>query len=209
MPRYSSALFFLSAWFVPGGKAEVVTGKRAMLIQLATVHCLVATALLGVSGLFYDRYVIDASWALVFVLACSIEWSKRWQRVLATALLAPTLLFSVFGVREYFEWNRARWAAFEYLKTRGVTLNRMDGGYEINQYLIGGWHGELRLRLPGMSVVDDEFILSFNEVRGYRTLREFPYEGFMGIRQRSVYAQQREEGFTPAFEVRARAGVER
>ncbi len=181
-----------------------VVGKRELLMHLSAVQCLVATALLGVSGLYYDRYVIDASWALVFLLALAGDWSKRWTQLIAVSLLVPLAMFALFGVREYFEWNRARWIAFDYLTGRGVRLEQMDGGYEINQYLLGGWDGEIQLNLVGMSVVDDEFILSFNEVRGYRTLKAFPYEGFMGLRRGAIYAQEREEGFHAA----SRPGVQ-
>lgn len=183
-----------------------VTGKRAVLIQLAAIQSLAATALLGASGIYFDRYVIDATWALFFLLPFMIDWPKRASLLLILAFLVPIATFSVFGVREYFEWNRARWTAFDYLRSRGVTLEQMDGGYEINQYLLGGWHGEVDLRLRGMHVFDDEYILAFNEVSGYESLRSFPYEGFMGLRNGDIHVQKRGEGFRPEFMIFAAPG---
>jgi hypothetical protein len=97
-------------------------------------------------------------------------------------------------MHEYIDWNRARWAAYRDLRARGVTLRQMDAGYEINQYLIGGFHGPLRLRLKGMSVIDDEYILALNEVSGYETIDRHPYSGAFGLGRRYLYTQVRREG---------------
>lgn len=165
---------------------------------LAVSQILVGTALLWVSGIYFDRYSLDAMWALVILLPLTGSWSRASSvsTVVASALM---LVLVMAGVSEYLEWNRARWRAFHAMTNAGITLEEMDGGYEINQFLLGGQHGEILLDKEGMSVVDDKYILSFNrDVRGFRAISRFPYERWWR-RPGSIYVQVRTTGYRPAF----------
>ena len=106
-------------------------------------------------------------------------------------LIVVLALFSIGATQEYLDWNRARWAAFSDLQSRGITLARLDGGYEINQYLLGGFDGPIQLRLRGFSVIDDEFVLAFQPLPGYRQTAAYPFEGFFGLRRGSVLILER------------------
>jgi hypothetical protein len=89
------------------------------------------------------------------------------------------MILSVAGTAEYLAWNRARWDAFRWLEARGVTLDQMDGGYEINA-ILAMRTGQKFLGKPGFAVRDDRYILAFNEVPGYTTLATFPYRRLLG-----------------------------
>ena len=164
--------------------------------RLAALHALVATGVLFASSLYFDRYALDSLWAVIVFCAASSSWSRATMRTVAI-VAAMVGFFSVFATQEYLRWNRARWQAFDYLQERGVTLEQMDGGYEINQYLLGGFDGPLRRRAPGLSVVDDAFILAFRPVPGYATMARFPFQGFLGLRRGHIYAEHRVTGFKP------------
>jgi len=60
-----------------------------------------------------------------------------------------------------------------------VTLEQMDGGYEINA-MLALRTGQKSLGKPGFGVRDDRYIIAFNNVPGYTTLATFPYRRLLG-----------------------------
>lgn len=156
------------------------------------------TAILFTTDIFFDRYVLDAAWPLAFLLPAVTTWTlgRKAAAAMVTLLL---LVFSAIGMSDYLAWNHARWTGFRWLLQHGVPLERMDGGYEINQYLIGGFDGPAFLEKPQFSVVDDEWILSFHEVTGYRTMARVKYGRWSG--GGTIFVQQRTTGFEPTFDL--------
>lgn len=206
-PRHlAEPLLLVLTIFVTIGAAALVTwlvkaalshredaGANALLWKLGVLQCFAGTAILWTSGIYFDRYVLDALWPLsiLFALAMGDSSRKLWT---AAALTAVVAVIGIFGMHEYLDWNRARWSAYRDLRARGVTLQEMDAGYEINQYLLGSFDGPLRLRRKGMSVVDDEYILTLNEVSGYQTIAAHSYSSVFGLGKRDLYTQHRREG---------------
>jgi len=88
-------------------------------------------------------------------------------------------VLSVAGASEYLAWNRARWQAFHLLQEHGVTLEQMDGGYEINA-MLAVRTGQKSLGKEGFGVRDDRYIITFNPVPGYTTLATIPYRRLLG-----------------------------
>ncbi|MCM2314426.1 MAG: hypothetical protein NDJ92_04635 [Thermoanaerobaculia bacterium] len=175
---------------------SAMTEARERFAAFAAFHATFATALLFISGIYFDRYALDSMWAVTLLLPLFIDWSRVGARVAAVALVIAVAFFSVMGVQEYLRWNRNRWEAFSWLSARGVTLKQLDGGYEINQYLIGGFHGEQNIRKVGYSVTDDEYIIALNHVPGYRVIHAIPFTSFLGLRRGAVYAEQRITGYS-------------
>jgi hypothetical protein len=159
------------------------------------------TAILFTTDIIFDRYALDAAWSLALVLPLATRWTRA-RLATAGALTIAILIFSAAATSDYLAWNRARWEAFERLRERGVTLEQMDGGYEINQYLLGGFDGPAMLVKGQFSVVDDEWILSFHEVRGYRTVDRVDYARWSG--NGTIFIQQRTTGFTAEFALEER-----
>lgn len=186
------------AWLVwsliSGGwwkEKDGVNPVRTMAARYGLAHMALATAALFVSGLYFERYVLDSLWALAVVIPISVEPRIVRLRRICITLVAVFALFSIGATQEYLDWNRARWAAFGELQSRGITLARLDGGYEINQYLLGGFDGSIHLRKRGFSVIDDEFVLAFQLLPGYREIASYPYRGFFGLRQGTVRVLER------------------
>lgn len=187
------------AWLVwsliAGGwwkEAEGVNLVRTMAARYGQAHMALATAALFVSGLYFERYVLDSLWALAVVIPIMVEPRiVRFRRICIT-LIVVFALFSIGATQEYLDWNRARWAAFGELQSRGITLSRLDGGYEINQYLLGGFDGPIHLRKRGFSVIDDEFVLAFQPLPGYREIASYPFKGFFGFRKGKVRVLERD-----------------
>lgn len=156
------------------------------------------SAILFTTDIFFDRYALDAAWSLALLAPLTTRWTRA-RLIAASLLTAGVLVFSTVATSDYLAWNRARWEAFDRLRARGVTLAQMDGGYEINQYLIGGFDGPAFLKKGQFSVIDDEWILSFREVDGYRTVDRVDYDRWSG--SGAIFIQQRTSGFRMEFDL--------
>ena len=144
----------------------------------ATIYCICGTVIMMFMRVYFDRYSIDTMWPLAIAIPIAVKDVRLPRAALAVPLIVMMIL-SVAGTAEYLAWNRARWDAFRWLEARGVTLDQMDGGYEINA-ILAIRTGQKFLGKPGFAVRDDRYILAFNEARGYTTLATFPYRRLLG-----------------------------
>jgi hypothetical protein len=183
----------LSGWF----RAAELGDARRTAVELSVAHCVVATAALLPSGIYFDRYCVDSLWSLAVLIPVLVGGLRRNQVAVATATLVIVGAFAVLSTQEYLEWNRARWQAYHDLRDDGVGLDRMDGGYEINQYLIGGFDGPILLRRSGFSVIDHEYVISFNRLPGYRVKRSYEFHSFLGLRRGEIHVLRRVPGYEP------------
>lgn len=162
------------------------------LLQYCLAYLVCGTLIVAVMSINFDRYSIDTAWpfGILLVLLASHSKLTRTGKLAALAALAVFVVFSIAGTAEYLAWNRARWDAYAYLRAHGVTLEQMDGGYEINA-LLALRHGRKDLGKPGVGVIDDRYILGFNRVPGYVALRSFEYPRWFGLSHGWVHAQRR------------------
>ncbi|MHB0971745.1 MAG: hypothetical protein ACYC7A_08320 [Thermoanaerobaculia bacterium] len=189
------ALLLAAAIRLRGSSVPVADAVAAM----AAIHCLVSTATLAVSPYYFDRYALDSMWSFAIVAALTLDW-PRWRTVTTATLLGAMALASSSLTADYLAWNRARWEGWRWLRDRGVSLRQMDGGYEINQYLIGGFDGVANIGKFQFSVIDDAYVITFNEVRGYRTIHKVPIERRLRS-DGTLYVQERTTGFTQRFDL--------
>lgn len=174
-------------------QAPALSEKQGVTAELMVAHAVAATAALFVSGIYFDRYSVDSLWTLAIVLPLLTDWTRvrtRWAAVGAVAVVGA---FSILATQEYLRWNRARWEALGDLRKSGVRLEQIDGGYEVNQYLIGGFDGPVHLQKYGFSVVDNEYVIAFNRVPGYRVVGKYGFESFLGLRRGTVHALRRDD----------------
>lgn len=167
--------------------------KDDLLIRYCAVYLLCATLIAAGMSIYFDRYSIDTAWPFVVLLILLANRAQitRPARISAAAALALAIVFATSGTAEYLAWNRARWDAYAYLRAHGVTLEQMDGGYEINA-LLALRAGRKDLGKSGVGVIDDRFILTFNrDVPGFELLRAFPYPRWFGFSEGAIHAQRR------------------
>lgn len=167
----------LAARLVAVGASLVPDRSPTRLLVVAAV--LVYFAPLAVHG-FVDRYLLPlvALVSALVLLPAPGEAQRRGRLAPALSLLLLTafFVFSTAAVHDYLSWNRARWAALDYLtKALRVPASEIDGGFEFN-----GWH----LYSPGYKqrewrswwwVRDDRYLVAMGEVPGYDAVREFSY----------------------------------
>lgn len=168
--------------------------EEELLVRYCAAYLLCATLVSAGMSIYFDRYSIDTTWPFVLLLVLLAQRAQitRAATIAASAMLAIAIVFAIGGTAEYLAWNRARWEAYTYLRAHGVTLEQMDGGYEINA-MLALRAGRKDLGKRGVGVVDDLYILTFNrDVRGYELLRAFPYERWLGLSEGAVHAQRRQ-----------------
>ncbi len=164
-----------------------------LLVRYCALYLLCATLIAGGMSIYFDRYSIDTAWPFVVLLMLLANRAQitRPAKIVAAAVLAVSIVFAVSGTAEYLAWNRARWDAYAFLRANGVTLEQMDGGYEINA-LLALRAGRKDLGKRGVGVIDDRFILTFNrDVPGFELLRAFPYPRWFGFSEGAIHAQRR------------------
>lgn len=145
-------------------------------------------------GSYLDRYALPGI-VLVLIL-CSIILSERPAPRSALSFAAAIALFfgvwSIAGVHDFFEWQRARWVGLEYLTgALGIPPSRIDGGFEFNgwhtekhpipyaEYAFTKEHIEPRTDRSWWWVGDAEYMVTFGRVPGYQVIKTFPYERWM------------------------------
>jgi hypothetical protein len=149
-----------------------------------------------------DPVLVCTIGCTVLYLLCTVPW--RFDRylipVLPTSLLAIVLLFlknvplrlhrlpiavlvvlgaiSVLGTRDYLRLNQVRWDMLASLRHRGVTSDRIDGGFEFNAWhnYLGFRDGDIHASPKGHWVVDDEYLIG----------QAASVPGYVQIEQRTV-----------------------
>jgi hypothetical protein len=159
------------------------------LIRYCAIYLLCATLVAAGMSIYFDRYSVDTAWpfVLLLVLLANRVRMTRVAVIAAAAVLSLMIVFATSGTAEYLAWNRARWDAYAYLRANGVTLEQMDGGYEINA-LLALRAGRKDLGKRGVGVVDDQYVLTFNrDVPGYALLRAFAVSALVRARAKARY----------------------
>lgn len=128
----------------------------------------------------FDRYVITLiPPAVLGVLLVTEKYrpAGAWAFLLAMCFL----LFSMMGISDYMNWNRARWDAARFAVNRlHCPPENVDGGFEW-----GGWMNYSKF--DGLPEIDRDapvswwwvrqprYVVTFGPLDGYRTVSTFPY----------------------------------
>jgi hypothetical protein len=141
-----------------------------------------------------DRYVLV--YLPLLAIPAVIELRKTGiRKAAAVAGWSALLLYAVFSVsavHDYMAWNRTRWQVLHYLMN-GVSVppDRIDGGFEFNGLYT---YDEDYVRSPGRSpwwVKGDEYVVAFDVLPGYDTLRTYPVRHWLPAGVRRVYLLKR------------------
>jgi hypothetical protein len=102
---------------------------------------------------------------------------------IAAAVLAVVALVSLVGVRDHLQYNSALWTAVDFVRSQGIAVRDVDGGWAIN-----GWfqyaHPENAVRAPNGEVrvnwVNEDSIKTPYQIAntarpGWTVLASFPY----------------------------------
>jgi hypothetical protein len=163
---------------------------RALMIRLGVGTAIAGTMAIIGAGFYFDRYELDSAWAATLVLPLLIPWQRRACRVLAIVALIAVATFDVCAVHDYFEWNRARWAAIESLRARGVPVTELNGGSEASNYL-ERWKMTRRQWRQSLAAPPRKYVIAFDPYAGYRTIERHPWRSWLGWRDAAVLTLER------------------
>jgi len=153
------------------------TASTVFLIFFLICYCL----LICLPFNFFDRYTLPAFFilALVSVQNNTVSTSKRFEYAFPVLFILVVGLFTVSSTHDYLSWNRARWKAANYLNQNlKISPLFIDGGYEYNGWMLGSTISSI----PDKSwwyVIDDEYMLSFGPVAGYKEIKRFSYCSYL------------------------------
>jgi hypothetical protein len=170
---------------------ERATDHALVLLSVFSLGCLALVPLVP----FLDRHMILLL-PLLFLLAAPRESEQRMPSksgmTVALTLVAAMAIFSTAGLHDYFAWNRARWAALEWLTTtQNVKAEQVDGGFEYN-----GWNTFDPSYHPQSDkswwwVKEDEYLISFGDVPGYDVHASFSYAAWLPPGKRAIHVLHR------------------
>lgn len=105
---------------------------RGLWRELLPLFTLVHLALLFISPIRYDRYLLML---LPGGLALALGLMETWKVRLSLVLLCLMGLLSFAWVHDYLSWNRALWDLGRRALARGIDPTDIEGGFTWN-----GWH---------------------------------------------------------------------
>jgi hypothetical protein len=168
-----------------------VARPKNLLAMLAVALAVVGTVALFASGFYSDRYSLDSAWSLGIVLTFAVPWEKRAARLVAVAVLAIVAIFATLSTNEYFAWNRVRWAAYDWLRARGVAITDIDGGSEpTNLYEISTMN-RTEARKRTMFTPPRKYVITFGPIPGHAVIGRHPFEGWLGWHRGAIYVVRR------------------
>jgi hypothetical protein len=173
---------------------SVADPERRAVLAMVILWVAAAIGFAGTAFRVDEPNILAIAPQIVVNLAETLEASKR-MRTVAWAVAGALLLFSVGSTQEYLSWNRARWHAVELLRRQHVPLTKVDGGYEVNQYLVGGFDAQAPIdRLENSAIYGSDYVIAFHPLYRYGAAARFPYAGFFGARQGEVLLLKKRPG---------------
>ncbi len=140
---------------------------------------------------FYERYYLAAaSLLLPFVIALSkdLKWSKQ-ALIFSIVLLG---IISWYGLYDNFSFNNARWDGINSLLGKGIAENKIDGGFEYDARFFEGCNSTKGVLHHGWAYsLSDEYVISFNELENYKTLKSIDYLGPFGEKHGTIFVLQK------------------
>jgi hypothetical protein len=161
--------------------------------RLAALAAMAMFAGLLGSGIYVDRYSLDAGWMLAVAAAFVVTWERRAARATVAALLVVVALFDVLALQEYFAWQRARWAAYRELRAAGVAVTAIDGGVEASNLYEMRFMNQHQ-RLLWLREPPRPYLLAFRPLPGYGIVARHPFDGWLGWHRGAVYTLRRLSG---------------
>jgi hypothetical protein len=130
----------------------------------------------------FDRYLVPVTAGLLVAVAVLARVASAGRLLLAALALLPVAWFTLAGVHDYFRWNDARWDAVRSLLADGVSPTVVQGGYEVNGWLVFDDYVARReptgcigpcacsVERPDWNCLDDSYRIAMYPLPGYETI---------------------------------------
>lgn len=163
---------------------EKITPFKILLVFFTLIYL----GLMAITS-FFDRYYLLPVVAALILMSEIIETNniQKWRKLISFTLFIPIFWFSLAGTKEYMAWRKAQLTAFNWITNQGITIKEMDAGMELN-----GWYNySIDLHPPKEKswwwVNDDKYVLSMGNIKGYTTIKRFPYFRYLSFKEDYIY----------------------
>lgn len=169
-----------------------LTGTNARFLRISiyiTLCGLLSFIVLNKS--YFDRYTLLPAFLIVLLLISDHPVIPVRGIITGMVLLAGTYGLNLIKETDFFNWQKARWKAIDYLHRKGVTAADMDGGFEYH-----GWYKPTE-EYPddGRSwwwVKRDTYLVTTKkEVDGYVQDTVFRYQNILPYKTKRIFVLQR------------------
>ncbi len=172
--------------------------SKTLIKQLMILTILLGYAiLLFIPHFFFDRYTLPfiPLTAIAIIVGSDLKINPgTFQFLSYNSILVAIGLFSCVQVRNYMQWNEARWTATDYLtKELKISPHKIDGGYEFNGWNIGTYF-PINPKNPTRSnwfVDDDEYIVTYRSFNGYSIIKLYSYQNYLPYEKRNIFVLHR------------------
>lgn len=145
------------------------------------------TVVVCVSSSFFDRYALFFSfcWMLLFFIQSR---SDRPVRSVNYIPLVAVGLFSVFATKDYFNYNRKKEEAIDYLKkVEMVSPEKIHGGFE---YFMWNYYKD-GVGYPMWDSKNSDYLVSFGPVEHYHAIANFPYHRYIPSKKDTIFVLEK------------------
>lgn len=158
------------------------------------VYLLVALAYLlfiAVSNAYFDRYALPLILLLLLFIVPVQAVSSHPVKITITAVVSVTFLLGVIENLDYFNWQKKRAEAINYIYSKGASPDEIDGGFEYN-----GWVKKNNIYPSDTTkswwwVVEDHYIVSAKPVEGTRAETTFVFRRYLPAQNDTLFVLKR------------------
>jgi Dolichyl-phosphate-mannose-protein mannosyltransferase len=185
---------FIVNWFKEQRNRREITKENAFSI-FSFLNIILLFGTFIIPDFFFDRYLVQMILPFIIVLIPYIPSLKTNLRntYFAYGIVFLISLFSIVGTHDFFECNRARWQAIDYLlNDLKISPNEIDGGFEFN-----GWYETKYKDDPSNPtkswwfVNEDNYMLSFSPMEGYEIINKIPYNIRLSLGTGYIYVSSK------------------
>ncbi len=131
-------------------------GERAMYLLVALLYFL----FVAVGNAYFDRYAIPLLLLLLLFIVPPKSHATSSTKYVLVVLLSISFTYSLVVNCDYFNWQKKRLAAIQYLQSKNIPSHDIDGGFEFNGWAKTNNTYPTDPRKSWWWVVDDKYIIS-------------------------------------------------
>lgn len=186
-----AAISFLSIWnsifFIFRNKKESPAQGWGAVFHWPLIFVMVVYfVFVAISKAYFDRYALPLAFFFAIGLIPQISFEKLKFKPLLIAILLLVYTFTVIEVKDFHNWQKARWAALAYLNKKGISSHEIDGGFEYN-----GWYKPNRDFSGGDKswwwVDKDTYLISHEKNQKYKTDSYFIFQRYLPYKTDTIF----------------------
>ena len=143
------------------------------------------------SKAYFDRYDLPMALLLILILIPQKFIITKISKIIILIIICMIYLTSITETKDFFNWQKNRWVAINYLHKKGISSHEIDGGFEYN-----GWY-KTNNKYPNDErswwwVEKDNYIISTEKLRKYNTDTLFIFQNYLPFRKDTIYVLKKQ-----------------